>query len=138
MPKVASTRTLSGTNPGVARNMPTTAVNTISATTRGLVSSKYTPACARKRRRRVEALEQAHVFAVDEDIEEARDAVSLEDAGLEGREAGDERLEGVADGCGVDRDGSLAACFGPEHGRDADLGHATSKDKALDLSLPRA
>jgi hypothetical protein len=81
--------------------------------------------------------EEAHVLAVDEHVEEARHAVSLEHARLERREAGDERLEGVADGCGVDRDGSLAACFRPEHGRDADLRHATSKDKALGWTLPR-
>ena len=44
MPNVARTRILNGTAPGVARNMPTTAVNTINATTRGLASSKYSRA----------------------------------------------------------------------------------------------
>ena len=39
MPRVAATRIRGGTIPGVARNMPITAVNTMSETTRGLVSA---------------------------------------------------------------------------------------------------
>ena len=40
MPMVAASNILKGTMPGVARNMPITAVKTISDTTRGLVSSQ--------------------------------------------------------------------------------------------------
>ncbi|MND06020.1 hypothetical protein D3C83_271530 [compost metagenome] len=39
MPRLPSVSTSSGTMPGVARNMPTTAVKVISMTTRGLHSS---------------------------------------------------------------------------------------------------
>jgi hypothetical protein len=38
MPTVPASSTWSGTAPGTARNMPITAVNTMSDTTRGLVS----------------------------------------------------------------------------------------------------
>ncbi len=41
MPAVARIRMSHGTRPGVERNMPSAAVNTISETTLGLVSSKY-------------------------------------------------------------------------------------------------
>src|ERR1700709_515910 len=41
MPIVPKTRPRQGTMPGTARNMPMIAVKTISATTRGLVSSRY-------------------------------------------------------------------------------------------------
>ncbi len=44
MPSVPQNRPPAGGSPGTARNMPTMAVNTISATTRGLVSWKYSPA----------------------------------------------------------------------------------------------
>src|SRR5581483_3409359 len=47
MPKVAYRKVTNGRKPGVERNMPTTAVKTISATTRGFVSSKYSRARAR-------------------------------------------------------------------------------------------
>jgi hypothetical protein len=40
MPSVPQTTAMSGGRPGAPRNMPTTAVNTISETTLGLVSSK--------------------------------------------------------------------------------------------------
>ena len=40
MPIVEGIKMLSGTNPGVARNIPMTAVNTIIAETRGLQSGK--------------------------------------------------------------------------------------------------
>ena len=40
MPRAPKTKTFQGTMPGVARNIPTTAVNTSSATTLGLVSSR--------------------------------------------------------------------------------------------------
>jgi len=39
MPNVPASSTRDGTIPGVARNMPITAVNTMSETTRGLVSA---------------------------------------------------------------------------------------------------
>ena len=45
IPNVAAISTTGGTMPGVARNMPMTAVNKISDTTRGLVSWKN--CCAR-------------------------------------------------------------------------------------------
>src|SRR5690606_37927835 len=41
MPMKPATAWRSGGSPGTARNMPTSAVNTISDTTRGLVSSQY-------------------------------------------------------------------------------------------------
>src|SRR5690348_17492061 len=41
MPSVPNTSARHGGMPGTARNMPITAVNTSSATMRGLVSSKY-------------------------------------------------------------------------------------------------
>ena len=44
MPAVPASSADSGGQPGTARNMPTTAVNTISATTLGLHSSRYRPA----------------------------------------------------------------------------------------------
>ena len=49
MPSVPNSSARSGTMPGVARNMPMTAVNTINDTTRGLVSASNcwsrTPDC---------------------------------------------------------------------------------------------
>jgi len=39
MPSVPAHKTCNGTMPGVARNMPITAVKTMSDTTRGLVSA---------------------------------------------------------------------------------------------------
>ena len=41
MPSNPKTASRNGGKPGTARNIPTNAVNTINATTRGLVSSQY-------------------------------------------------------------------------------------------------
>ena len=55
MPIVPAISGRSGTMPGTARNMPMIAVNTINATTRGLVSSRYWWAMGGIVARRVEA-----------------------------------------------------------------------------------
>src|SRR3990170_356445 len=64
--KTSASRAVScpgGIPEGTDRNMPTTAVNTISATTRGLVSSKYSRARTAKGRR-VEVRAVGAVFMV--------------------------------------------------------------------------
>src|SRR5689334_212335 len=72
---------------------------------------------------RVEAAEQPDVVAVDEDVEEARDAVPLEHTGREVRKLLDERAERLAHGVGLDADGAVPAGLGPEDGWDPDLCH---------------
>jgi hypothetical protein len=72
---------------------------------------------------RVEAAQKPHVVAVDEDVQEARDAVSLEDAGRKARVLLDERAERLAHGPGLDADGAVPAGLGPQDGWDPDLRH---------------
>jgi hypothetical protein len=71
----------------------------------------------------VEPAEEPDVVAVDEDVQEARHAVALEDARGEARELLDERVERLADGSRLDADRPVAAGLGPEDGWDPDLGH---------------
>lgn len=71
----------------------------------------------------IEPGEQADVLSVDEDVEEGRDAVAREDAILEARVLGDERVERPADGGCVDRDRAVPGGLGTEHRRDSDLRH---------------
>ena len=59
MPTKPATDWRSGGQPGTARNMPMIAVNTISATTRGLVSSRYCWAIEDMRSRRLAESEWA-------------------------------------------------------------------------------
>src|SRR5262245_16175846 len=78
----------------------------------------------------VEAAEQTHVVAVDEDVEEARHAVSLEHPWAQRRVGRHKLVEGLADGAGLDRDRPVSGRLRPQHGWDANLGHVASKDKA--------
>ena len=68
-------------------------------------------------------LEQADIVTVDEHVQEARHAVSLEHAGAQSRELHDERVERLADGARLDVDEPLPAGVRAQHGWDADLGH---------------
>src|SRR4051794_23883639 len=72
--------------------------------------------------RRVEPLQEPDVLAVDEDVEERRNAVSLAHPALECRVCGDERGECLADGCRLDCDSSPAPGIGAQDRWDAQLG----------------
>jgi hypothetical protein len=75
----------------------------------------------------VQSAEQPDVVAVDEHVEEARDAVALEHARREAREPLDELPERLADGTPLDADGAVAAGLGPEDGWDPDLRHGSAR-----------
>ena len=72
---------------------------------------------------RLEAAQETDVVPVDEDVEEARHAVAFEDSRFQRGEPGDERVERLTHGAGLDVDEALSAGFRAQHGWNADLGH---------------
>ena len=71
----------------------------------------------------VETAQQAHVVTVDEHVQEARDAVSLEHARTQSRELHDECVQRLAHGARLDVDETLPAGVRAQHRWDADLSH---------------